>query len=103
MITSTTMLNSIPSSNGSAHSHDGLSATPESDTHQQLALATTLLSQSKSVALDGYALTLGDVVAVARHNKDVSIDANPLIKDRVDESVAFLKSKVCRIVSSRIS
>lgn len=73
-----------------------LGAQPLAD--EQLLLASTLLDSAAEdappVALNGYRLTLGDVVATARRNREVKIDDAPAIKARVDESVAFLKSKV---------
>jgi phenylalanine ammonia-lyase len=67
---------------------------------EQLLLATQLLDSTAStkaesvVALDGFKLTLGEVVAAARHHKRVKIDDAPAIKARIDESVDFLRSKV---------
>ena len=63
---------------------------------EQLLLASQLLDSAEDapVALNGFRLTLGEVVAAARHNKAVKIDGAEEIKNRIDESVAFLKSKV---------
>lgn len=67
---------------------------------EQLLLATQLLDSTTStqneasVALDGYKLTIGDVVAASRFHKKVKIDDAPAIKARIDESVDFLRSKV---------
>lgn len=73
-----------------------LGAQPLAD--EQLLLASTLLDSAAEnappVSLNGFRLTLGDVVATARRNREVRIDDAPAIKARVDESVAFLKSKV---------
>jgi phenylalanine ammonia-lyase len=46
------------------------------------------------VQVDGYTLTLGDVVAVARNGRACEMSADGRIKERIDQSVAFLKSKV---------
>lgn len=64
---------------------------------EQLLLASQLLDEDApgaKVALTGFRLTLGEVVAAARRGKEVVIDDAPAIKNRIDESVAFLKSKV---------
>lgn len=63
---------------------------------EQLLLASQLLDSAEDapVALNGFRLTLGEVVAAARRNKQVKIDGAEEIKNRIDESVAFLKSKV---------
>ncbi|ORY75067.1 L-Aspartase-like protein [Leucosporidium creatinivorum] len=77
-----------------------LGATPLAD--EQLLLASTLLDavaeDAPPVSLNGFRLTLGDVVATARKGKKVKIDDAPAIKARVDESVAFLKSKLVNSV-----
>lgn len=68
---------------------------------EQLHLAAGLINSKRSVddddtvvLLDGYRLSLGDVVAAARRHKKVRIDEQPAIKARIDESVEYLKSKV---------
>ena len=66
---------------------------------EQLLLATQLLDSTTpkneaGVALDGFKLTLGEVVAASRFKKKVKIDDAPAIKSRIDESVDFLRSKV---------
>ena len=59
----------------------------------QLNLAESLLAP-QPVVLSGFDLTLGSVVAGARFRRDVTIDESPALLSRIDESVAFLKSKV---------
>lgn len=85
--------------NGSESTHSTPPLSPHlkattSTSEEHLALAADLLSFTKSVKIDGYGLTLGEVVAVARDYKDVAIDANPAISGRISDSVDFLKSKV---------
>lgn len=72
---------------------------------EQLLLATQLLDSAhvdtakdaSPVALDGWKLTLGEVVAAARFSRKVRIDDAPAIKARIDESVDFLKSKASQL------
>lgn len=88
------MLNSLPPSE-STHSTPPLSPRLKATTtDEHLSLAADLLAFTKSVKIDGYGLTLGEVVAVARDYKDVGIDENPAISGRIADSVEFLKSKV---------
>lgn len=47
---------------------------------------------SKAVAVvDGYSLSIADVVAVARHNVQAQASTSKAVRDRVDASVAFLE------------
>lgn len=80
-------------------SNDFAAIAPASHAAQHhLALAAQMLPAAKPdstrVALTGYGLTLGEVVAGARHGTPVAIDETPEIVGRIDESVAFLKSKL---------
>lgn len=88
------MLNSIPTTPDVSPppSHNGVSAS--SPEEQQLDLAAGLVTSAKVVKLDGYTLSLAEVVAVARNQRPCVIDSHPAIKARIDDSVEFLKSKV---------
>ncbi|KAM0746878.1 phenylalanine ammonia-lyase [Meredithblackwellia eburnea MCA 4105] len=70
---------------------------PAAATHQQQQLNITrelLQDSDRHVNLTGHALTLGSIVAAARHRKTADIDLTAGIKETIDESVAFLKSKL---------
>lgn len=90
-------INSTPSNGYSAPKNSATSSS--SSLEIQLSLAEGLLAP-QSVVLSGFDLTLGSVVAGARLRKDVTIDESPALLSRIDESVAFLKSKVrlCRSI-----
>jgi hypothetical protein len=60
----------------------------------QLNLARELIQVEKGVLLTGFNLTLAQVVAGANNATTVSIDQSNQIKDRIDNSVQFLKSKL---------
>ena len=60
----------------------------------QLNLARELIQVEKGVVLTGFNLTLAQVVAGANNATTVSIDQSNQIKDRIDNSVQFLKSKL---------
>lgn len=60
----------------------------------QLAIARDLLDDNTDVSLTGYTLSLGGVVGVARHKTPVSISSSNEIRSKIDQSVAFLQSKV---------
>lgn len=75
------------------------STAPVSSTEIHLNLAEELLAP-QSVSLSGFGLSLGGVVAGARRKAEVVIDKSPALLARIDESVAFLKSKVRSPASS---
>lgn len=81
--------------NGS-HQANGFSNGHARSVDIQLNLAASLL-HGKEVKLTGYDLSLGGVVAGARDGREVTIDETKAIVDRIDGSVAFLKSKVCHL------
>ncbi|KAK4057992.1 hypothetical protein OIO90_000731 [Microbotryomycetes sp. JL221] len=75
-----------------------LEASAMSDDHLLLASAMLASDQSDVISLDGYKLTLEQVVMAGRHRKNVEIDNAPAIKSRIDESVEFLKSRLVNSV-----
>ncbi|KAK4704308.1 phenylalanine ammonia-lyase, partial [Phenoliferia sp. Uapishka_3] len=92
------LLSSLSSSDGSAPGSPQLkpsSKPPLMAPDIQLEIARSLLSNESAspVTLSGSRLTLGDVVAAARHRASVKIDDTGDIKGKIEESVLFLKSK----------
>ncbi|KAM0793291.1 hypothetical protein ACM66B_000751 [Microbotryomycetes sp. NB124-2] len=75
-----------------------LQASAMSDDHLLLASAMLAADQSDVVVLDGYKLTLEQVVLAGRHRKQAKISDAPEIKNRIDESVEFLKSRLVNSV-----
>lgn len=61
---------------------------------QHLSLTEDLLLDTKKVELDGYGLSLGEVVAVGRNGVEAKISDDEGIKGRIEESVEFLRTKV---------
>ena len=64
------------------------------DSNNHLSLASSFVTNSKAkVELNGYNLTLPQLVRVARHSTSVGIKKQE-IEGRIQESVDYLKSKV---------
>lgn len=45
------------------------------------------------IKLDGYTLTLGDVVGAARRGRTVKVADSPQIREKIDASVEFLRTQ----------
>lgn len=91
------MLSSISSSSGtdstpSSPPNGSLKGSNRSEQH--LSLTEDLLHDTKKVELDGYVLSLGEVVAVGRNGVEAAISDDEGIKGRIEESVEFLRTKV---------
>lgn len=71
------------------------SSTATSAVKIQLHLSSDLLNNTKQeIKLNGYGLSLGSVVAGGRYRSSVAIDESPVVVDRIEKSVLFLKSKL---------
>ncbi|GAA5949814.1 hypothetical protein JCM3765_007701 [Sporobolomyces pararoseus] len=67
---------------------------PSSSSSQFDLTADLLQDHSAGVELSGYGLTIGKVVAAARKGKEVRLGESQEIRQRIDDSVAFLQSKL---------
>jgi hypothetical protein len=79
--------------NGKTNGSTNGSLLPSSSSTQFDLAADLLQDHSAGVELSGYGLTIGKVVAAARKGKEVRLGEAQEIRQRIDESVAFLQSK----------
>ena len=90
---------------------NGLHAANGGDVHKKTAGAGSLLPTTETtqldiveriladagatdqIKLDGYTLSLGDVVGAARRGRSVKVADNPHIREKIDASVEFLRTQ----------